>query len=174
MKVHLAAMLAAGLLAVVAVSGCSTPTPTPTTAPQATAASSPSASPVVTATPAATATPSPSPSAAAAQPKVVCQPNNTVLDADPSHLPAITLTCENAVAAAKAVVGPDPTVVSIEFGWGRWCPPGAACIPFIPNEGWVIFHRSGGLPDLLVSVTADASGKVTAAAPTPLPAPSPS
>jgi hypothetical protein len=171
MKVQLATMLAAGLLTLGAVSGCSTPAPTPTTAPQATAASSPSASPVVTATPAATATPSASPSAAAAQPKVVCQPYNWV-DADPSHLPAVTLTCENAVAAAKVVVGPDLAVVSIEFGWGRWCPPGSACIPFVPNDGWVIFHRSHDLPDLLMSVTADASGKVTAAAPTPLPSPS--
>jgi hypothetical protein len=166
MKVLRTGLLPAVLLAAFAAAGCATPQPSASAVPPS-AASVPAASAV------SSPSPSPSPSAAAAQAKVVCQPYNWV-DADPSHLPAITLTCENGVAAAKAVVGPNPTVVSIEFGWGRWCPPGAACIPFIPNEGWVIFHRSDGLPDLLVSVTADASGKVTAAAPTPLPVPSPS
>lgn len=164
MNVRFLAMLAAGLLAVVTVSGCSTPTPTP--APPATASPSPLASPATTA-PQATATPSPLPSAAA-QPNVVCRPYTSSLQA------AVTLTCENAVEAAKAVVGSDAAVAYIEFGHGRWCPAGSACIPFMPNEGWVVFHRKGLLPDLLVSVSADATDKVTAKEPTPLPSPSPS
>jgi hypothetical protein len=80
----------------------------------------------------------------------------------PSHI-QITLTCENAVAAAKAVVGPDTTVTSIEFKFGQWCPPGYPCLMMLRlNAGYVLFHRRSGLPDLVVIVAADQAGKVTA------------
>ena len=159
-------LLAAGLLAAVTLSGCSTPTPTRTPAQPAT--ESPSAS-TSTATPAQPTTATPSlPPSAAAQPNVVCRSYTSSLQA------SVTMTCEDAVEAAKAVVGSDAAVAYIEFGHGRWCPAGSACIPFMPNEGWVVFHRTGLLPDLLVSVSADATGKVTAKEPTPLPSPSPS
>ncbi len=59
---------------------------------------------------------------------------------------AITLTCENAVAAAKAVVGPDPAVAYIEFAFGSWCPPGTFRALSLPNTGHVVFHRKGPAP----------------------------
>lgn len=91
----------------------------------------------------------------------------------PGHTPEpvrITLTCENAVAAAMAVIGPDPSVVKIEFHFGSWCPPGYACvlIGFL-NRGYVTFYRTGGR-DLVVIVDADQAGKVTASKPVPVPA----
>lgn len=167
MNVRLRAMLAAGLLVVGTVSGCSTPTPTPnrTPAPPTSASTAPSSSSASTA-PQETATPSQLP--AAAEPNVVCRSYSATLQAN------VAMTCENAVEAAKAVVGPDAAVAYIEFGHGRWCPAGSACIPFRPNDGWVVFHRNGLLPDLLVGVTADAAGRVTATEPTPLASPSPS
>ncbi len=152
--------------------GCATPAPTQT----ATQAVAPPAyvSPAPTVSVSATA----STSAVAAEPTVVCQPNSSTwgqTDANGSQVPiAITLTCENGVAAAKAVVGPDPAVADIEFAFGAWCPPGAFCALTLPNTGHVVFHRKGPLPDLLVRVTADGAGKVTATQPTALPSPSPS
>ena len=117
-------------------------------------------------------------SAVAEEPKVVCQPNTSSwskTEANGSQVPiAITLTCENAVAAAKAVVGPQPALAYIEFGIGFWCPPGASCAVALPNRGFVVFHRKSLLPDLLVNVTEDDTGKVTATQPRPLPLPSPS
>jgi hypothetical protein len=75
----------------------------------------------------------------------------------------ITLNCENAVAAAKAVVGPDPAVTSIEFKFGLWCPADRLCpAMLVLNGGYVTFHREDPLRDLVVVVTADQAGKVTA------------
>ena len=166
MRTHRSGVLAAGLAAALAASGCAAPSPTQTPA----QATHPDRIPSPTATASA--------SAVAAEPKVVCQPNASTwsqTDANGSQVPiAITLTCENAVAAAKAVVGPDPAVAYIEFAFGSWCPPGTFCALSLPNTGHVVFHRKGLLPDLLVGVTADATGQVTATEPTPLPSPSPS
>jgi hypothetical protein len=143
-------LLSGFLVAALAATGCSTlqPTPTPTGAAEP--------------TPTASAQPTPAPSAVAAEPTVSCQTwvwNHT----PPPGTVAITLTCENAVAAAKAVVGPDPAVTSIEFKFGLWCPPDRPCLAMmVLNGGYVIFHREGALPDLVVVVTADQAGKVTA------------
>lgn len=164
--------LASVLVAAFVVGGCATPSPTqPATQVVTPAASVP---------PAATVAPSPTASASpvALEPKVVCQANTSTwgtTDANGSQVPiVITLTCENAVAAAKAVVGPDQAVAYIEFAFGYWCPPGAYCALSLPNTGHVVFHRKGLLPNLLVGVTADDAGKVTATQPTPFPSPSPS
>jgi hypothetical protein len=43
----------------------------------------------------------------------------------------------------------------------------------LPNRGHVVFHRRGGLPDIVVEVSADDAGSVKAAAPHPLPTASP-
>ena len=84
-------------------------------------------------------------------------------ESEPTPRFVITLTCENAVAAAKAVVGPDTTVTSIEFRWGMWCPPDRPCLMIaLLNGGYVLFHRKSGLPDLVVVVRADDAGRVTA------------
>jgi hypothetical protein len=93
--------------------------------------------------------------------------------ANGSQVPiVITLTCENAIAAAWAAVGPDPAVASIDFHYGRWCPPGALCAATLPNQGYVIFHRSGQGRDVMVLVEADDAGKVTAHGPQAAPSPS--
>ena len=92
---------------------------------------------------------------------------------DPSGSPIpVTLTCENAVAAAKAVVAPDPAIAYIEFDYGRWCPPGFFCVMSTMNDGHVIFHVNGLRPDILVQVVADEAGRVTASSPQPMPSPS--
>jgi len=80
----------------------------------------------------------------------------------------VTLTCENAVAAAKAVVGPDAAIASIEFDYFRWCPRGDFCVMSTWNDGRVIFHVKGLRPDILVDVVADESGRVTASSPQPM------
>jgi hypothetical protein len=150
-------LVAASVLAAVAVFGCGTPAPTPSAAPLASAVPSP-----------ATAA-TPDASLDATGPKVVCHPNTTMwapTDANGSAYPVavfITLTCENAVAAALAVVGSQPDVAFIEFAYGLWCPPGASCRGSRPNEGNVIVHQAGQQPDIVVKVTADETGKVTAA-----------
>jgi hypothetical protein len=136
-----------GALVVIALTaaGCSTRPPTP--------------APTEAAKPTASTQPKPAPSAVAAEPTVVCQaPAFT-------HVPEsirITLTCENAVAAARAVVGPDPAVTSIAFKFGLWCPAGRPCLAIaVFNGGYVTFRRYP-LGDLVVVVTADQAGKVTA------------
>lgn len=156
--------LAAGLL-MVGVVGCGTPQPSVTPAPSPVAPS-----------PAVTASTSPTPIVIADEPKIECDQNTstwTRTDANGSQVPIIiTLTCENAVAAAKTVVGPDPAVAYIEFAYGYFCPPNARCAMSQPNTGHVIFHTKGRRPDILVSVKADAAGKVTAFDQRPLPSPS--
>ena len=82
------------------------------------------------------------------------------------------MTCENAIAAARALVGPDLAgPISIEFHWGGWCPPYARCAASGPNTGHVIFRVKVPGPDILVSVKADEAGKVTASDLLPLPSP---
>ena len=132
--------------------------------------------------PAPTDLSSASASAAAVGPPVTCDPDAVpyVREVGPtgSLLPVvITLTCQRAVAAAEALVGAVRDVASIEFAYGPWCPPGAFCALILPNTGHVIFRLRGSQTDLLVDVSADASGKVTASAPIPIPsasAPAPS
>lgn len=155
--------LASGLLLVIVVA-CGTPQPSAT--PE-----------LLTAVPSATFAVSPTPTMAAVEePKVECGQNTaagTRTDANGSAVPlVITLTCENAVAAAKALVGPGQDIASIEFDYGYWLPPGAhtAGGATRPNTGHVIFHTNG--PDLLVSVKADDAGKVTASGLRLLPSPS--
>lgn len=52
----------------------------------------------------------------------------------------ILLTCENAIAATKAALASDlAKVVSVDFGYGRYCPPGWRCGPFVSADiGYVI------------------------------------
>jgi hypothetical protein len=169
--------VAVGLLLVAAV-GCGTPQPSVSPASPSVVASPtliPPAVVVPSTAVAASPTPAPPPTAVAEEPKVDCGKDAstwTETDAHGSPVPiVITLTCENAVAAAKQHVGPDPAVVSIEFGYGWWCPPGFFCVMSPPNAGHVIFHTRGRRPDIVVSVKADAAGRVTAFDQRPLPSP---
>lgn len=112
--------------------------------------------------------------AGAAAPAVVCDrstPASAGTDDAGSPIP-VTLTCENAVAAAKAAVGPDPNIASIEFAYFFWCPPGAFCVASTLNDGHVIFHMAGDRPDIVVDVRSDQAGSVTASKPELMPAPS--
>lgn len=122
--------------------------------------------------PDASTTPSPSPSASvAAGPTITCDPvpdHWLPADAAGSPLP-VTLTCENAVAAAEAAIGRDPGVVSIEFHYFFYCPPGRYCAITTANDGHVVFHLAGGHPDRVVQVWVDETGRVVASSPEPMP-----
>jgi hypothetical protein len=148
-------LLVAVVAAALAAAACSPtqPTPKPTA----------SAEPTVT----ASAEPTPEPSAVALEPTVNCQAPAWTPPPNPNIGP-ITLTCENAVAAARAVVGPDPAVTSIEFYRGHWCQPDRPCLAIaVLNGGYVIFRRPT-VVDLVVVVRADKDGKVTAEKPVPI------
>ncbi len=158
---------ASGALAVLlaVAAGCATPVPSVSAAPSSSTSPTPP--------PRSSNTPSPSPSTAAA-PAVVCErsaPTSAGTDQLGSPIP-VRLTCENAVAAAEAVVGPDPAIAYIEFDFGRWCPPGDYCVLSTANDGHVIFHVHGLRPDILVQVRADEAGRVIASSPEPMPSPS--
>jgi hypothetical protein len=116
-------------------------------------------------------------------PRVVCDTNpgqSWHADASGSQVPdAVTLTCDGAVAAAEALVAPTPMTARIEFSFGKWCPNwGEPCGPgpMSPNTGYVVFRncvdRLCAADDLVVVVTADDAGRVTAAAPQVAPKPS--
>lgn len=158
-----------GMVAVLALlSAACSPAPTPTTAsPSQPRPATPTAAATPAATPSASASPAPAPSASpgAVEPRVVCETPDQA---------RITLTCDAGVAAARAAVGPDPAIATIEYyvGWGPLCRPGSFCAFLLSNTGHVFFRRTGGLPDLVVRVTADKTGKVTASAPQTLPSPS--
>lgn len=122
------------LLAIVAVA-CSTPAPSPT----------PTRSPSPTSSPAAQTVPQP-----------VCDP--------PPTQPATTLTCEKAVAAATAVLPAEHLpVLSVEFHFGSYCPPGGYCPITSQQNGFVVFATGsrGPQPGIWVRVTADEVGSVS-------------
>ncbi len=151
------------LLAITA--GCATPVPSVSTPHPASSSASPA--------PSASNPPSPSPSTAVAA-EVVCDrsgPTSAGTDASGSPIP-VTLTCENAVAAARGVVGSDPAIAYIEFDYLFWCPPGDFCVWSGFNDGHVIFHMNGKRPDIVVDVMADEAGRVKASSPQPMPSPS--
>jgi hypothetical protein len=150
-------LLFAFVLASLAATACSPtqPTPKPTA----------SAEPTVTASPLLTAEPSP----VALEPTVNCAEGAWT---PPPNIGPITLTCENAVAAARAVFGVDPAVTAIEFYRGLWCQPDAPCPAMaVLNGGYVIFRRPTQ-SDLVVVVKADKDGMVTADKPVPIHGPS--
>jgi hypothetical protein len=80
---------------------------------------------------------------------------------------AITLKCDGAVAAAWSFVGPRAGVTSAEFHHGMWCwPEQGGCPAAPPNVGYVVFHVPDET-DVVVVVTANGAGVVTAGPPTP-------
>jgi hypothetical protein len=129
------------LVAVVAIA-CAAPTPSPMPQP------TPNPTVAVVAPP---ASPSVSPA-----PVVVCEPATR----------PTTLACDKAVAAANAVVASDLNVISIEFHFGNLpCPPTARCAAPPPNRGYVVFHVAAPGDDLIIGVSADEAGVVTAGDP---------
>jgi len=174
-----ALLRASGALAVLlaVAAGCATPVPS-VSGPVASPPALPVSAPPSASTPASPAPPSgnsgwPSPSTAAA-PTVVCDrsaPTSAGTDDAGSPIP-VMLTCGNAVAAARAVVGPGQGIAFIEFDYFRWCPPGYFCVASTLNDGHVIFHMKDPRPDIVVDVAADDAGRVTASRPRPMPSPS--
>jgi hypothetical protein len=162
-----------GVLAVALTAGCAAPAPTPSASasPVPTTAvgprlTAPAPSPSTTASPSASPAPSP-----ARVVKVACYPetsHRTTATASGSQAPvATTLTCDAAVAAAEAAAAPPGlSFAYAEFRYGPVCRPDEKCIAALPNVGRVILYRclSGDCrwPDLLVGVSADSSGRVTA------------
>ena len=125
------------------------------------------------------ATASPPPSSSATAPTIVCDPDTgqyaREVGPDGSLVPVvITLTCDRAVTAARAVVAHDSDIDWIEFAFGPWCPPGAFCSLILPNTGHVVFHMKHARPDIVVDVRSDAAGTVTISEPFTIPSPSPS
>ena len=102
------------------------------------------------------------PSTVPATPEVSCSDTRF----DPPPVP----TCGAAVAVATtALPFLHPRIVSIEFAWGAWCPPGARCLASMPTVGHVIFRFVSGEP-LLVHVALDeTTGAVTVTDSEPLP-----
>jgi hypothetical protein len=68
-------------------------------------------------------------------------------------------------AAANAALPPAPgvdagAIDNVEYRFGAYCPPSAPCMSAPPNYGYLIIRlKAGGV--LLVTVSADAAGKVT-------------
>jgi hypothetical protein len=111
----------------------------------------------------------PNPSATSAE---TCDPSTGAYEVvgGGSPLPVPThLACDAAIAAARTLVAGLPSMehlVSIEFHYGRWCPPGARCGASVfggfLDIGYVVFRAAAPYPDLRVSVSAHGSGQVTA------------
>ena len=103
-------------------------------------------------------------------PTVTCQdpPTITITDAAgrESNLP-IRLTCEPAVAAARAAAGAI-AASSIDFRYGNACPGRIPC-PFAPegDRGHVVFTTPAG--DIVVTVWVDDRGVLHADPPQPFP-----
>ena len=111
------------------------------------------------------------------QPEIVAryQPGSLVTVAMPrvtcAEAPSgASLQCEDAVAAALAVVPAGAEVTSVEFGYGT-CPPWARCAAGQPEvaRGHVVVHLAPPGPDLWVVVVADDAGAVSAWNPIPFP-----
>ncbi len=83
--------------------------------------------------------------------------------------PAPPLTCRPAIGAAVALLaGGHPAIVSEEFRWGGLCPPGAPCVPPMPDAGIVIIGFAGG-SSVYILVNAATSGSLTTTAAEPYP-----
>ncbi|MEW5990732.1 MAG: hypothetical protein AB1736_05215 [Chloroflexota bacterium] len=103
-------------------------------------------------------------------PSTAALPTPEVSCSETRFNPPPVLTCAAGVAAAMtALPFLHPRIVSIEFAWGGWCPPGARCLVSLPTVGHVIFRFVSGDP-LLVQVTIDeVTGAVSVTDSQPLP-----
>jgi hypothetical protein len=72
----------------------------------------------------------------------------------------VTLTCANAVAAAKVAVRHRPDISSIEFHYFFYCQPGEYCAITTANDGYVVMHLTGVRPGILVQVHIGEAGRV--------------
>jgi hypothetical protein len=149
------AITSLALVAAVVLAACSFAPVPPPTASHATPLTKPS-------------TPTPAPGG----PTVSCEPAADSIGTDDSGSPIpVTLTCDKAVAAAEAALGPDPGIASIEFHYRYLCPPGNFCVVTTENDGHVIFHLTRRRPDIVVQIHTDQSGRVIASSPQPVRSP---
>jgi hypothetical protein len=136
------------------------------------ASRSPSTHPAAVASSTAGLSETPSAAPIQGRPPVACDPPGHETRPDPStglSVPVTPVSCQSAVDAALAVIAPDTAIARIEFHYGGYCPPTARC-PFISHTaGFVEVFGAQGSPDLMVTVSMDDNGTVTASPPKPLP-----
>ena len=82
------------------------------------------------------------------------------------------LTCDMAIAAARARLAGVAGVTEIEVRYGGFCPPAAFCGPFGSDltDAWIIVRRADGT-DLMLIVSLRPDGSVQATEPAPMPGP---
>jgi hypothetical protein len=99
-------------------------------------------------------------------PAVTCEPPPTIsvaIDASgtQSILP-ILLTCDTAIAATKAALTTDlGTVVSLDFGYGHYCPPGLPCAPYYNADAGFVVVGFADTQSVVASVSLVSGGAVT-------------
>lgn len=112
----------------------------------------------------------PTPISALPSPALSCEGPPTIVFDDGTPIP-IVLTCDRAIAAAVAAIplGHD-RVTSLDFGYGRYCPPGWRCGPpaGTGDIGFVIVEMAD-TPTILVTVEAGPSGNIASTHVGPLP-----
>lgn len=123
----------------------------------------PSSSPSVPASPTPAST-SPGPTATPSVPfALVCDPTPASLGTTDAGSPIpVHLTCQAAIAATSIAVSAqisESAITGMAFHFRRWCPPGVFCAFSNDDDGYVVVHTIGAA-DLLVQVSADASGHV--------------
>ena len=81
-----------------------------------------------------------------------------------------TLTCTDAVLAAIAALPViHPSITTIEFFYGSWCPPGEGCQASRPAKGYVVFSFIVGSPQIVKVAERPNVGVVTIGAARPFP-----
>ena len=75
----------------------------------------------------------------------------------------VMLTCGAALdALAPALADPPAPVLSLDFGYGRYCPPGVRCGPFSAlglDQGFVVVTFDGA-PTQVAAISLSSSGQV--------------
>lgn len=126
----------------------------------------PSAIPTLAVSQAASA-PSQSSSPSPSGPATSCDPEPTgyTIDGLGSEVPLqVRLTCAAAVQAALDRIGGSSNVISADFHYGSYCPPGAWCAFTNIDRGYVVLRNRAG-QDSMVAVAIDAHGNIVASAP---------
>jgi hypothetical protein len=80
------------------------------------------------------------------------------------------MTCEDAVAAAiTALPAFHPSITTIEFHYGSWCPPGEGCQAPRSDIGFVVFTFVVGTPSFVRVIERPVIGVVAVGGAMPFP-----
>ena len=91
---------------------------------------------------------------------------NVVCDAGPSW--PLAPTCDAAIAAALPAANQSASAIDfVEYHFGSYCPPGVPCGSAFPSSGYLIVRLKANGAVVLVTVSADASGRVSVGSPQP-------